>query len=74
VLYVLAESLRIVGVLISPILPRSSAEIFDQLNIRNDDWLSNASWGGLPDRHHLGKPVPLFPRIESDSAQPEART
>jgi len=26
--------------------------------------LSEATWGGLPDGHVLGKPVPLFPRIE----------
>jgi len=64
VLFVLSESLRIIAVLISPVLPRSSREIFYQLNIPDEGRLSNASWGGLPDRHHLGKPVPLFPRIE----------
>ena len=64
VLFVLAESLRIIGVLISPILPQSSREIFHQLNIRDECQLSDASWGGLPNRHHLGKPTPLFPRIE----------
>ena len=26
--------------------------------------LADAVWGGLPDGHVLGKPVPLFPRIE----------
>jgi hypothetical protein len=24
----------------------------------------DAKWGGLPDGHVVGKPVPLFPRIE----------
>jgi len=28
--------------------------------------LSDANWGGLPDQHRLGKPTPLFPRIEID--------
>jgi methionyl-tRNA synthetase len=64
VLFVLAESLRIIGVLISPILPRSSREIFYQLNVKDEPVLFDPSWGGLPDRHHLGKPTPLFPRIE----------
>jgi len=64
VLFVLAESLRIIGVLISPILPQSSREIFHQMNIRDECKLSDASWGGLPNRHHLGVPTPLFPRIE----------
>jgi len=26
--------------------------------------LEDAKWGGLPDGHVVGKPVPLFPRIE----------
>jgi methionyl-tRNA synthetase len=26
--------------------------------------LADAEWGGLPDGHVVGKPVPLFPRIE----------
>jgi methionyl-tRNA synthetase len=65
VLFVLCESLRIIGVLISPVLPQSSREIFYQLNIRDERQQSDASWGGLPARHHLGKPSPLFPRIET---------
>jgi methionyl-tRNA synthetase len=64
VLFVLCESLRIIGVLISPILPSSAREIFYQLNLRKDNNSFDAQWGGLPDRHHLGKPQPLFPRIE----------
>jgi hypothetical protein len=27
--------------------------------------LDDAKWGGLPDGHVVGKPVPLFPRIET---------
>jgi methionyl-tRNA synthetase len=65
VLFVLVESLRIIGVLISPVLPRSSREIFYQLNLHDERHVSHATWGGLPDEHHLGKPTPLFPRIEA---------
>jgi methionyl-tRNA synthetase len=64
VLFVLAESLRVIGVLLSPILPASAREIFYQLNLREQWELSDLNWGGLPEKHHLGKPVPLFPRIE----------
>src|SRR6266508_4311633 len=66
VLFALAESLRIIGVLISAILPQSAREIFYQLNLRDEYKLSDAKWGGLPDTHRLGKPTPLFPRIEID--------
>jgi methionyl-tRNA synthetase len=66
VLFVLAESLRIIGVLISPVLPIAAREIFYQLNVHEDVKLSDANWGGLPVKHGLGKPTPLFPRIEVD--------
>src|SRR5947207_6610866 len=64
VLFVLAESLRIIGVLISVVLPAAAREIFYQLNVPSQYKLSDAQWGGLPDTHCLGKPKPLFPRIE----------
>jgi methionyl-tRNA synthetase len=66
VLFVLAESLRVLGVLISPILPTAARAIFYQLNLREKSQLCDPTWGGLPENHHLGKPTPLFPRIELD--------
>jgi len=72
VLYTLAESLRIIAILISPVLPDAAHGIFDQLAWKLDEAgkdtrfrLADAVWGGLPDGHVLGKPVPLFPRIET---------
>ena len=71
VLYALAESLRIVAILISTVVPRAAHGIFDQLNWKMDlsgneerFSLKDAEWGTLPDVHVVGKPVPLFPRIE----------
>ena len=64
VLYALAESLRIIAILISPVLPKAAAGIFAQLNWNGPMTLADAEWGKLPDGHQLGKPVPLFPRIE----------
>jgi methionyl-tRNA synthetase len=64
-LFVLAEALRVIAILISPVLPKASHEILYQLNCEKDFALSEASWGGLPSPHKLGKPVPLFPRIET---------
>jgi methionyl-tRNA synthetase len=71
VLYTLAESLRIIAILISPVLPKAAHEIFDQLNWKMElsgkeerFALADATWGVLPDGHVVGKPVPLFPRIE----------
>lgn len=64
VLFTLAESLRILAILLSPVLPRAAAGIFSQLNWDHPFRLADARWGGLPDGHHLGKPTPLFPRLE----------
>ncbi|MDQ3200031.1 MAG: class I tRNA ligase family protein [Verrucomicrobiota bacterium] len=72
-LYQLAESLRIVAILISPVLPKAAHGIFNQLNWKMEPELAGkeerfslaeAEWGRLPDGHVLGKPTPLFPRIE----------
>jgi len=65
VLYTLAESLRIVSILLSPILPDESAAMRSQLNWPGEPTLANTAWGFLPDAHQLGDPVPLFPRIEA---------
>jgi methionyl-tRNA synthetase len=71
VLYTLTETLRIIAILISPVLPKAAHGIFDQLNWKMElsgkeqrFRLDDAKWGGLPDGHVAGKPVPLFPRIE----------
>lgn len=72
VLYHLAESLRIIAIWISPVLPHAAHGIFDQLNWKMElngkeerFSLAETEWGRLPDGHVVGKPVPLFPRIES---------
>ena len=71
VLYSLAESLRMIAILISPVLPQTAQGIFDQLNWKMElsgkkdrFLLADAEWGKLPDGHVVGKPTPLFPRIE----------
>jgi methionyl-tRNA synthetase len=73
-LYDCAESLRILATLVSPVLPKAAHRIFDQLNWKMESELSgkeerfslaDAEWGRLPDGHAVGKPVPLFPRIET---------
>jgi methionyl-tRNA synthetase len=52
-------------------LPKAAHGIFDQLNWKMElsgkeerFSLANTEWGKLPDGHVVGKPVPLFPRIE----------
>jgi len=72
VLYHLVESLRIVAILISPVSPKAAHGIVDQLNWKMElsgkeerFSLADAEWGRLPDGHVVGKPTPLFPRIDT---------
>lgn len=73
VLYNLAETLRVVTILISPFMPVTAPKIWEQLGIT--DKIVNArlndakSWGRLPAGTKVGKPEPIFPRIEE---KPEA--
>ena len=75
ILYTLTESLRIIAILLSPILPTAAHGIFDQLNwkmeLRGKEQrfsLGEAEWGKLPDGQLVGRPTPLFPRIQADAA------
>ena len=68
VLYNLAESLRIISILISPYMPATAKKIHDQLKVNQpfeEIQLEDAeTFGKLEDNHEVGKPEQLFPRIE----------
>jgi methionyl-tRNA synthetase len=69
VLYHLAESLRVVAIMLEPVIPEAARAVFSQMQIHAEPILSDAVWGLLKDGHVLGAPTPLFPRLE---APPEA--
>lgn len=62
ILYNLAETTRLLAVLIWPFLPTTAARIYDQLALttRPDQWTA-AQWGGLTEGHIIGTPAALFP-------------
>ncbi len=63
VLYNLAESCRVLAVLLWPFLPGTSVKIYGQLGLTGTpDKLSEAAWGGLKTGQKIGEPAPLFPR------------
>ncbi len=68
VLYNLAESLRIIAILIAPFTPNTSRRIFEQLQIDSDfdtiQLVDAENFGRLAVGHRVGKPQVLFPRIE----------
>jgi methionyl-tRNA synthetase len=65
VLYNLAETCRVLAVLLWPFLPATAERIYAQLGLTpSPDHLNMAAWGGLAAGHKIGEPVPLFPRKE----------
>ena len=67
VLYVLAECLRFVAVLISPVMPRTPKKIFSQLGLVGDDaktWDSLTRFGRTTPGQRVQKGEAVFPRID----------
>ncbi len=67
VLYNLAESIRIIAVLIGPVMPRTPGRIFEQLGLSDTTamtWESVQAFGRLPAGIHVKKGEALFPRID----------
>ena len=66
-LYSAAEVLRIACVLLAPVLPDSTAKIWQQLGMTNsleEADLTNLSWGQLPVGQAIGEVAPVFPRLD----------
>ena len=67
VMYVLCECIRIIGILISPTMPRTPARIWEQLGLKDESittWESAATFGLLPAGTKVAKGDALFPRID----------
>lgn len=66
VMYNLAETLRIVAILIAPYIPATSPKIYTQLGLEVPEQflLADAVWGKLADGTKVKKGDPLYPRIE----------
>jgi methionyl-tRNA synthetase len=66
VLYNLAETCRVLAVLLWPFIPSTAVKICTQLGLTDSpDKFSGAIWGGLAPGHQIGEPAPLFPRKDS---------
>ncbi|MCQ2381342.1 MAG: methionine--tRNA ligase [Acidaminococcaceae bacterium] len=67
VMYNLAETLRLVAIMVAPYIPDAAPKIYEQLGLENKPLqLSDAVWGGLADETKVVKGEPLYPRITVD--------
>jgi methionyl-tRNA synthetase len=70
-LYTSAETLRIAVILLHPILPESTANIWAQLGMTQpleEFEIAKLAWGQLMAGQKIGMIAPVFPRIEAKSA------
>jgi methionyl-tRNA synthetase len=70
VLYTLAESLRVLGIVLAPFLPDATAKIRAALGQQGEPKLADAKWGGLAAGTSVQKLSGLFPRIDDRKAAP----
>ena len=69
VLYTLAESLRVISILIKPIMPKTPPHIYEQLNINDENiltWDSAKEFGLLNKDIKITKGQIVFPRFDVD--------
>ncbi len=71
-LYQAAESLRVLAILFSPIIPAASRRTFEQLGLAPESALrldAARAWGYIQDGTRVNKGTPLFPKIDTVEAQ-----
>ena len=74
VMYNLAESLRIVSILLQPFMPEVPEEIWKQLGISESgalQWDSAKQWGSYPEGVSVNKGEVIFPRVDIDKEMRE---
>src|SRR5436309_4892241 len=76
VLYRAAESLRWLCVLLYPVMPNATREIYEQVGLSGDLSATDPTkltWGELQDGSQVGEVKPLFPRIDKAKTMEEIR-
>jgi methionyl-tRNA synthetase len=71
ILHTSAEALRIVTALVHPVIPESTARIWEQLGLGDITKLDlrNLAWGQLPLHTKLGKVEAVFPRADKGTIE-----
>ena len=78
VLYYSLETLKIVAVLLSPVMPDASRELLDRLGLKAEPLdlrlEQHAVWGALQPETAIRRGKPLFPRIEQTAPVAQEQT
>jgi len=71
VLYVLAETIRQIGILIKPVMPESGDKLLAQLAAQDQDFSDISANSRLQPGLVIEKPVGVFPRLELGEGEAE---
>ena len=71
VLYHLLESIRTLGVLLSPVIPATARKIFDQLGLPEELTGFDSLTFGTPETFSVGEAAPLFARLDAEKVLSE---
>jgi methionyl-tRNA synthetase len=74
VLYRAAEALRWLSVLLYPVMPIATGEIWNQLGLSGSPGTfdpTHLSWGALEEGNAIGEVKPIFPRIDKNKTMEE---
>ncbi|MHB9093754.1 MAG: methionine--tRNA ligase [Eubacteriales bacterium] len=78
VLYNLMETIRVITIMISPIMPKLPARIWEQTGLTEQEgakvWDSLKKWGSYPAGTRVKRGVALFPRVEVDNNLGQVKT
>jgi methionyl-tRNA synthetase len=68
VLYELADSLRLMAGMVSPVIPRAAQSLWERLGLTGNvsEETFDGEWGALPAGNRVAAGSPLFPRLEAD--------
>ncbi|MBI4461686.1 MAG: methionine--tRNA ligase subunit beta, partial [Acidobacteria bacterium] len=70
-LWTATEGLRIATVLLHPVIPQGTEQLWRQLGLAGSlakYLLSELAWGQIPTGTRIGKPKPIYPRVEKEAA------
>lgn len=73
VLYNLLETIRFLGVVLTPFMPETAQKILAEIGTKQTEWASLESFGMLEEGSSVGEPVPLFARIDAEKFLAEAQ-
>ncbi len=73
VLYNLLETIRFIGVALTPFMPETSEKILNEIGAGKRGLESLETFGGLEVGRSVGEPVPLFARIDAEKFMEDAK-